>query len=358
MKTDIDEDKILMLLNDVTIKEEELSCLELNYIEKKKLNKDIIIKVSHKLSVKKKWLAVAASLALICIGLFVCRPALAANTVAVVNSLIFGQNKGMEKAVKNNYIQAVAAEPVYSNGIEVQMTNILIDKTKIAMSFNLKFTDLKLLENIHGISLDMQVKDEWGRALAGYLDEDYTNKKILNVITSSTDNFEFINKDNGLVKYNIIFNSQNGDIPKLHKLIVNIKSVNYFNRYSEGKINGTWQFSTDVSDKFMNETGIEFTSGKSGTDISIKSAETTATGTLIIFTAPKNKKINMNKDLQLIDDKGNSENVAGVSNMEDGIFTATYSVTFPVTIYDNPNSLTLVIKNYTNKDLKIKLQRK
>lgn len=54
MKLNLNEDDILMLLNDINIKENEFSNTELNEIEEKKIYKNIISKVNPKKSKSKK----------------------------------------------------------------------------------------------------------------------------------------------------------------------------------------------------------------------------------------------------------------------------------------------------------------
>lgn len=62
--------------------------------------------------------------------------------------------------------------------------------------------------------------------------------------------------------------------------------------------------------------------------------------------------------MYLIDDKGVSKNVTGnVGSMDDKNNKSIYTVTFPITTFDNPKDLTFVIRDYYGRNVEIKLNR-
>lgn len=373
MKAYFNEDEILMLLNEVNIKEEELSSMELPDIEKRRLRKNVLKKIKGNVYKRRKWLTVA-SLVFICITVSISKPTFAETTFNVINSLIFGDNKAtlidsltfgnnkaIEKAVENNYIQPLSITSVHNSGIEIKPTNILIDKTKLALSFDVKFDDPKLLTNVQIMSMDLEVIDEKGKVLLAGTDTDLSGKKVLKVITSSTDNFQILTNSTSQLRYFNIANSSEGKIPEVNKLDINIKSVRLINKGStEVKtIPGPWSFETDVSDIFKDNKSINFVAKNKDKEIKIKTVEVTTSGTLIRFTLPRKVGIDIFNNVKIEDSKGEIQSIAGVVNSEDSYFNTTlYSMTFPITTFDNPDSLKLVFKDYKRNDIEIQLVKK
>lgn len=357
MRTNSNEDDILRIINGVVI--EERNEFSLSDFEKKQLHKSVMRKIKHRPVIKTKW-AIAASIIIICIATMTGRPTIASTTFTAmntaINSLIFGRDKALENAVKNNYIQPVSSSPIYNNGVEISSTNMLIDSTKLAMSFDLKFDDISKLENLQGLSLNLRIKNEKDKVLLGFMDEDLSNIKLVGGITTLVDNFEIIDKDKGTVRYNVIMNSEKAEIPKVKTLKVEVKSINYHCMHEDmtNSITGNWKFLINVDDKFRQDESIKFVEGNNRSNIKVKSVNTTATGTVIMFSTPNYAEINGLRDVKLIDDKGNIQDHAGVVHRDED----TFFITFPVTLFDDPKSLTLLIEDYEGKNVEIQLYRK
>ncbi|MVX65321.1 DUF4179 domain-containing protein [Clostridium chromiireducens] len=357
MKSNFNEDEILVLLNDVTITDDELSSFEFNDTEKRKLHCKVLNKVKEKSS-KRRSFSIAASFIL------VCSIALAGKSViATINTEIFGDNKAIEQAVKHNYVQEVNGGIVNDNGVGIQVTNIVIDKAKFALSFDLKFDNPEILKKLQGLDMDLEIKDEKGRIINGYCDQDLSDKNVLGVISSSSDNFQILNKDTGEARYNLILDSDDKNIPVLNKIDINIRTISFNLIDSQNdnldEISGKWQFSVDVNSEFNNNKSIFFTGDNTNNDIKVNSVETTQTGTVLKFTSPKNVNYkDVFKNVYLIDDKGVSKNVTGsVGSMSDENNNFIYTVTFPITTFDNPKDLRFVIKDYNGKNVEVKLKR-
>ncbi|AQS06295.1 hypothetical protein [Clostridium beijerinckii] len=359
MKSNLNEDEILVLLNDVTITDNELSSFEFNDIEKRKLVCKVINKVKENSS-KRRHISVAASLILVCLI------ALAGKSViATINAEIFRDNRGIEQAVKHNYVQEVNRGIVSNSGVGIQVTHMVIDKAKFALSFDLKFDNPEILKkNLQWLNMDLEIKDDKGRIIKGYCDQDLSDKNVLGVISSSSDNFEVLNKDTGEARYNLILDSDDKNIPVLNNIDINIKTISFdFNDEQndslDKEITGKWQFSIDVNSKFKNNKSIFFTGENTENEIKVNSVETTQTGTVLKFTPSKNVDYkDVFKNVYLIDDKGVSKNVTGnVGSMDDKNNKSIYTVTFPITTFDNPKDLTFVIRDYYGRNVEIKLNR-
>jgi hypothetical protein len=361
MKSYINEDDILLLLNDIDIKDEELAAINLSNEEIVNVQ-DKAIKSIVKGSHNKRKTLLAASLALIILIYPISQTTLAKTAVAAVNSVIFTSNKNIEEAVKNDYVQAVSSSS-YDNGVKINLTDIVADKTKVALSFELKFDDKKMLDNMEGIRINHQICNEDDKILFGFDETDLSDKSVLKAIDSAQTEFEVINKENGIVGYSIILNSNKAEIPELKKLKIKIKSINYnilgYANKNGKYIIGNWFLNADVSDKFRDYNTIKFVSYDNDKDISIDSAETTPTGTFIRFIT--NDIIDHNdvfKNLYLIDDKDNKQKVSGSVDREDVEGKFIYTVNFPITVSDKPNALKLLIEGYKGRNVEINLKKK
>ncbi|MFW2490925.1 DUF4179 domain-containing protein [Clostridium chromiireducens] len=357
MKSNFNEDEILVLLNDVTITDDELSPLEYSDIEKRKLCCKVLNKVKEN-SPKRRRLSIAASLIL------VCSIALAGKSViATINTEIFGDNGAIEQAVKHNYVQEVNEGTVKDNGVGIQVTNMVIDKAKFALSFDLKFDNTEILNKLQWLDIDLEIKDEKGRIIKGYCDQDLSDKNMLRAISSSSDNFQILNKDTGEVRYNLILDSDDKNIPVLNKIDINIRTISFDLTDNQNnnldEIPGKWQFSVDVNGEFKNNKSIFFTGDNTDSDIKVDSVETTQTGTVLKFTSPKNVNFkDVSNNVYLIDDKGVNKNVTGsIGSRDDENNNSIYTVTFPITTFDNPKDLKLIIKDYNGRNVEIKLNR-
>lgn len=268
-----------------------------------------------------------------------------------ISSKLFGDgNKAIEIAVQNGYFQP-SSDVVSNNGTEVQLTNYLLDSTKLALSFNVKLDNPKLLDDNEGFSMDIDIMDDRGKSL---------NLPSFPIISSSIDNFEILNKSKGLLHYNFIGNSPSGTIPELKQFKININSIRMFTHHdTDDYLLGNWSFVVNVNDKFKNVQKAAFNAENTNTNLKIINAEASPTGTLLRFAAPKDKQINVFKDLFLVDGLGNTKSVTGVANKEDyGLSSELYSVNFPITTFDNPKSLTLKVKNYfSGENLDINMNR-
>ncbi|MHC1685127.1 MAG: DUF4179 domain-containing protein [Clostridiaceae bacterium] len=352
MKPDFNEDEILVLLNDITITDDELSTLEFNDLEKRKLSNKVLTKVKVKSS-KRKGFSIAASLILICsIGL--------ANkpVIATINSKIFGDNKAIEQAVENNYVQGVHDGAIKYNGVEVKVSNMVIDKAKLALSFDLKFDNPEILNDLQSLKMDLEIKNELGKILKGYSNQDLSDENMLGVSSFVLDNFEILNKDTGEARYNLILDSLDSNIPVLNRLAINIKNISYYKNINPNDIPGNWQFSMFVNNEFKSNKSILFTGDNTNKEVTINTVEATQTGTVVKFTCPKNVDIDVFNNVYLIDDKGISKNVTGGVTNQDDENNYIYTVTFPISTFDNPNQLKFVIKDFNGKDIEIKLNKK
>lgn len=358
MKSYINEDDILLLLNDINIQDEDLS--EDNFSNEEIENvQDKAIKSIVKGSRNKRKALLAASLVLIILIYPISQTTLAKTAMSAINSLMLYDDKAIENAVKNDYYEPLSTTS-YSNGIEIKLTNMMADKTKIVLYFDIKLDDKELLKNINGFYLDTELSDENDKILNGGSASTIDDKKNLNVISLGVDEFKTISEEEGLARYTVMFSSNKGNIPKLNRLKIKVKTLMYSVKSKDdlNKLNGSWKFNVEVNDKFKDYNSSVFVAKNSDNGVKIESAETTPTGTLVRFSTDDYIGINILDKAVLIDDKGNEAKVTGVISMEDEEKRHVYTVNFPVTIFENPNAFKFLIKKSEGDNIEIKLEKK
>ena len=357
MKNYLDEDEIITLLNDVTITEDEISTIELNDMDKLKLKNNIIKTIKKKGSNKRRNF-IAAAIAFICLTIIA-----GESTIAAINSKIFGENKAIEQAIENNYVQEINGDSAYDNGVTIQLKNILMDKATLALSFNLKFDNPEIIRDIKNMTMDFEIKNHNGRILKGYREHDLSDENVIRSISSGRDNFEILNNKTGEIRYNVILNSSDKSIEELKNIDINIKCI----IYDKGGLTdidekpGEWSLKAEVDDKFKNDKSIAFNAENREDDIKVNSVETTPISTIVEFSVPKDKDLSymyIYKNLSLIDDKGVRREIAGGVSGRDGKEDEhMYTADFPVSIFDNPKKLTFVLNDYNGRNVEINLNR-
>lgn len=148
------------------------------------------------------------------------------KTLAAVKNLFF-KDEGVQKAVENGLVQNLGDKNmVKDQGIEIGITDIVYDSSKLALSLNIKFEDKTLLNNLQEVDLDMNLKDNNGRYLLRSDTEKLSKeqeKKVQRLKTGFTTD-KIINKETGEVKYNLVLYSME-PISDINSVNLDVKAV-------------------------------------------------------------------------------------------------------------------------------------
>ncbi|BAH05356.1 hypothetical protein [Clostridium kluyveri] len=156
MKLNLNEDDILMLLNDINIKENEFSNTELNEIEEKKIYKNIISKVNPKKSKSKRNFIAAAVILLISIPIFISQKDVLANMIEKLTVISgIGEVKissDTPKILKNSLKKG-----------NITLANMYIDKNKIVVTLTIEPEEPErsyyIIRDEHGNSYELNRSD-------------------------------------------------------------------------------------------------------------------------------------------------------------------------------------------------------
>ncbi|MBU5484428.1 DUF4179 domain-containing protein [Clostridium sp. MSJ-11] len=288
-----------------------------------------------------------ASIATICLFSLI---AFSKPTLAAIRW--FFRDVGIRKAVDNGYVQPIIDNVVKDNGVSIKIDDVMVDKTKAAISFTLNFDDATVLKNADKLNLDMVVTDETGRTIM----EDGNAESLVGGLDSET---YMSNKDNGEIKYTLTLYSPEGKMIDINSLKLNVKSINLYNqlidRYYK-KINGNWSYSIKLDSKFKNTETIKYIAESKNETIDIVSAEMLPTGLFVKFivNTPVDESI-INK-VTIVDEKGNTFQSSSIANMS---YTSDrkdlISMTFSITSFDNADRLQMVVKDINGEDIKLNL---
>lgn len=293
---------------------------------------------------KKQWVVAAvAAVAVIVLGVTFNQP-----VIAAIKATFWGNHAGIERAVEKGYKQAVQSPSVESHGIETKVTNVVVDKSRLALSINMKFEDVDSIRNVEHVYLDMIITDGNGRVISG----DGYSQQLVGGFEDST-NTE--NKDKGELNYNILFQSSTASIPQMGELKIQIKSVSLFkNQASDSvfkKIEGPWNSSVALDEQFAKAKGVAYTSQSSSTDVKVISAEMFPTGLAIKFVVNTPVDENIITKAQLVDSKGNSISGSGQASMDRTADNKDLiSMIFEVSSYEDIDSFKFIVKDINGKD--------
>ncbi|KEI80100.1 hypothetical protein EXM30_09165 [Clostridium botulinum] len=188
MKLNLNEDDILMLLNDITINENEFSDVDLNEIEKKKICENIISKVQPKKSKSKRNFIAAAVILLISIPLLISPKNVLANmlekltVISGIGEVNVSSNK--PRILKNSLKKG-----------NITLANMYVDNNKIIVTLTIEPEELTpsyyTVRDEHGNSYELHRSDNLAMMpdnhIGSYRAEYYgevkkANKYTLNII--------------------------------------------------------------------------------------------------------------------------------------------------------------------------------
>lgn len=347
MNIDIDKKIENELKVDIKIPNSVLNKINLAF-EEIKLEEDnksrLVFKFNKKL--------IASLIAISVFSIFLINPKVLANITS------FFKDKGIQKAANNGYIQAFPESLVKNNGVTMNIDDVVADKTKIGISFILKFDDISQLKDIDDIQLGLNIKDNNDRVIFEHLQEGiYTPLSIGQEWSIDTSN-----KDNGEIKYYLKMYSMEGQLQDIEKLSINIDSINLYKQVKEGlykEIDGEWEFSLNLDEKFMNEKEVKYIAKEENDIVNVISAEVHPTGMLLNFTINSKVDENIIGKVMIVDENGNEFerfNSARMSTISNG--GAEISMMFDITTFDNVDNLKMIVKDINGEDIVLDLIKK
>lgn len=320
------------------------------------------------------------------------------KTIAAVKNLFF-KDQGVQKAIDNGLVQELGStNTVKDQGIEIGVTNVTYDSSKLALSLNIKFDDKTLLNNLQEIELDMNLKDNNGRYLLKSITEELSEEEQMTVkiLKAGFDSNRIINKESGEIKYNLVLYSME-PISGIDSVNLDVKAVRLLTsldnnleesafskaeskleeyeiyNYKQRKlrlynlIEGKWQTSITLEEKL--KAGKEITyvpEGTNGETIKIIKAELLPTCMYVTFEfnsdfKGENRKKIINKidEATIFDDRGNIHNstLKGYLTVGDNDHLLKVK-SFEITSFDYDGNFKVLLTDFNGEKKEIILVKK
>lgn len=290
---------------------------------------------------------VASAIALICLGVAFNQPA-----IAEIKYILWANHAGLEKAINSGYDQKVQTGYVQANGIGTKITNVTVDKSRLALSIAVKLTDINAVKKTSKMHLDLVITDGNGNVIFG---EGYPNQPIGGYEESTN----FSNIENGELVYNVLLDSPTASIPQTNKLNVKVKSISLFAQTNWPEppfktYEGPWINTITLEGQFAKANGIAYIAKNNSKDLTITSAEMLPTGLAIKFVVNPVDAYN----IELVDSNGKTYQNSGISSSDRTSDNKDLvSTVFEVSQFDKIDSFELHVKCKNGKESTVTLVR-
>lgn len=181
----------------------------------------------------------------------------------------FSNNKGMDNAIEQGYIDMPNMEYVEFNGTEIKINKALMDDYNLSLEFNINLNKEIKAENINDIYFpDMIITDENKNIL--YCEdqmvfEEYCKSNNLehkwtqhneNYINSGSN--KFIKANNGET-INLVYNLYASNYPRSKKILIHLNKILCSYEDKDIMIKGNWKIEYEVPERFYNREQMIYT---------------------------------------------------------------------------------------------------
>lgn len=277
----------------------------------------------------------------------------AEDIINFFTSIFTNSNKGVDTAVENGYVQNVDMDFIEDNNLGVKVDYVLMDDHNLNISFVYKYMGDDV-EQITALDyMDITITDENENVLYR-TSKNNQNDTILSVSADFANKQQLL--DNVTIRTSLFLNSNN--FPKSEMLYISINNVSLNTGKEIININGNWNFSINLEDKFVYRTSYKYNCSDNRY---VNNVETLLTDTSLSITLQLNTTFNQNITylhsstvLKDINDKEYSRIRMFSQNISES--SSTITIFYPITIYDtNVDKLFLHINLDSEKSIDIEL---
>lgn len=275
---------------------------------------------------------------------------------ANINKLFHFNDKGIERAVDEGYSQK-SNSSVTDKGIRVALDRYFADENKLGFSFQLVFEDTSIFKKkVKEVSFDYRLKNGDGEYIMEYIPDTKPLKGKNMYLSRAEDKNPSIDGKSGKVQYDVVFGSNQGSIPNLKDAVLEIESVNVFYENEEmKKIDGIWNLPIENNKKEEKKVKFEYEAVKTSPHLELVSAKANPTSLNIAFSIDKIiEDENEFIDMKVIDNKGNEYPSSNGYRTDVKEGKMIIHANFPVSSYDEMESVTLKTRNFGEIKLKKK----
>ena len=281
----------------------------------------------------------------------------AKDIINFFTSIFTNSNEGVDTAVENGYVQNVDMDFIEDNNLGVKVDYVLMDDHNLNISFVYKYMGNDV-EQITGLNyMDITIKDEKENILYKSADNILNNNNnFTNSSAQLINNQQII--DNYTVRTSLLLTST--DLPKSEILYISINNISLKEKDKIFNINGNWNFSIDLADKFIYRTSYKYNCSNNKY---VNNIETLLTDTSLSITLELNtsfdKSIIYSHNSTILKDITN-KNYSRIRMLCENVSEENNKITliYPITIYDtNIDKLFLHIDLDIDKSIDIELSK-
>lgn len=294
------------------------------------------------------------------LGVITATTVYAKDIVNFISRIFTNSNSGIDKAVDNGYVQNVDMDFIRCGDIGVKVDYLLMDDKNLDISFVYKYYgDDIAFDNITFGNLT--IKDEQDNVLC-LMTEDDSNINTSNVFglsTISSNEVEILNNNSARESLLILSNK----FPASKLLHIKITDIALMQNNNVKYINGNWDFSIRIDDKFVTRNSYEYSSTESPyVDNIIASLNNTSLSIeLKLNTLFDEATLYRRNSIILKDENGNkyrpTEMLSQNNNTTDEPNSSEITLSYPISTYDNINKLYLHISLDSSKEIDLELSR-
>lgn len=218
-------------------------------------------------------------------------------------------SKGEQTAIDNGYIEEVNMKQINSNGVNVKVSEILMDDYNLSILFNIEIPETESVESVYNVKLsNLIITDDKNNVLVLVLEnsERYEEFYKENNIQERNRNIaynkgayyaEIITKYSKSIEYKYMTYSE--EFPKSRKLNISFDKIVLSNKNSYDKtvIEGNWNIEVNLPEEMYNrETLIYNVKSDSTNDILITSFKVSNTATKIELITKWGEPVYTEKD--------------------------------------------------------------
>lgn len=252
-------------------------------------------------------------------------------------------DKGIEQAINKGYAQRNVSTAT-DQDIQIAIRKQFSDSNKVGLSFQLDFANPSLLKNAREVSMDYRLKNRNEEYIEEFIPDNKPLKGNARYISSSEQQNPVLDKNTGRVQYEVILNSNQGNIPNLINASLEIESVNIiYNSGKSLKIDGDWQLSVATNANGKSKLTMQYVA-LNETVINITKAVANPTSFNLSFTLDE-VYIDENtfpNHMRLTDEDGNEYQATNFAIKRINNKTI-ISTNFPLSSYSHPQKLKLSI---------------
>lgn len=285
----------------------------------------------------------------------------AKDIVNFITSIFTNSNPGIDKAIDNGYIQNVDMDFIKYNNVGVKVDYVLMDDHNLDISFVYKYFDEDItLNNI--TFTDITIKDENNNILYNICSNNLANTDLDIIYEYSSLKAEPEYLDTSTLKNSLLVTSSN--FPRSHILYINISRIDVKLNDSTKHIDGNWNFSINLENKFVYRSTSEYnvTNNDYIDNVLTNLTDTSLMIELQLNTVLNNTYVLKRGNITLLDSNNTNYSYTQISSGNNidttKAYTSIIKLTYPITAYDNTDNLYLHIELDENKTIDLELLKK